>query len=147
MSKSDPSEQSRINMTDGADEIAQKIRRAKTDPEPLPDTVDALDARPEAANLIGIYAALSDTSAEEVVKTYAGAQFSVFKDALTQLAVATLAPIGAEMARLVQDPGYLDGVLAQGAERAEAIAAPVLDEVFDIVGLLRPKGAGGKKTH
>ena len=139
MSKSDPSEQSRINMTDDADAIAQKIRRAKTDPEPLPDSADALDARPEAANLVGIYAALSDTSADEVIKTYAGAQFSVFKDALTQLAVSVLAPIGTEMARLMQDPGYLDGVLAQGAERAHAIAAPILDEVYDIVGLLRPK--------
>ena len=139
MSKSDPSEQSRINMTDDADAIAQKIRRAKTDPEPLPDSADALGARPEAANLVGIYAALSDTSADEVIKTYAGAQFSVFKDALTQLAVSTLAPIGTEMARLMEDPAYLDGVLAQGAERAHAIAAPILDEVYDIVGLLRPR--------
>jgi tryptophanyl-tRNA synthetase len=142
MSKSDPSEQSRINMNDGNDAIAQKIRRAKTDPHPLPETVTELDERPEAANLVGIYAALSNATVEEVLKTFAGAQFSAFKEALTELAVTTLGPIGAEMARLTQDPGYLDGVLASGAERARAIAAPILAEVFDIVGLLRP----GAKT-
>jgi len=138
MSKSDPSPQSRINMTDGTDDIALKIRRAKTDPHPLPDKLEDLDARPEAANLVGIYAALSDMTAEHVLHRFAGAQFSHFKEALTELAVQVLAPIGAEMARLTQDPAYLDGVLAQGAARAQAIAAPILDEVFDIVGMLRP---------
>ena len=138
MSKSDPSEQSRINMTDGADEIALKIRRAKTDPHPLPDNVTDLHGRPEADNLVGIYAALSDTTAEAVIQKFAGAQFSAFKEALTELAVATLAPIGAEMARLTQDSAYLDQVLAKGAERAQAIAGPILAETFKIVGLLRP---------
>jgi len=137
MSKSDPSEASRINMTDSADDIARKIRRAKTDPEPLPDSADALDARPEAANLIGIYAALSDTTADAVCQKFAGAQFSAFKEALTELAVSVLAPIGTEMAKLLQNEDYLDGILIDGAARAHAIAEPILKETYRIVGLRR----------
>jgi tryptophanyl-tRNA synthetase len=138
MSKSDPSEQSRINMADDADTIAQKIRRAKTDPEPLPDTLEALEKRPEADNLIGIYAALSDRSAKDVLAQYAGAQFSSFKEALTELAVSVLGPIGTEMKRLTADPGYLRSVLGKGAERADAIAQPILNETYRIVGMVGP---------
>jgi tryptophanyl-tRNA synthetase len=137
MSKSDPSEASRITMTDTADDIAQKIRRAKTDPDPLPDNAEALEARPEAANLIGIYAALSDTDASAVCQKFAGAQFSVFKEALTELAVASLAPIGTKMADLMKNPDYLDGILVDGAARARAIAEPILAETYRIVGLRR----------
>ena len=137
MSKSDPSEASRIIMTDGPDEIARKIKRAKTDPEPLPGDPKSLEDRPEAANLMGIYAALSDQTIEQVCSQFDGAQFSQFKDELTELAVAVLGPIGEEMARLMGDPGYLDGVLKSGSERARAIAQPILDEVFDVVGFIR----------
>jgi tryptophanyl-tRNA synthetase len=138
MSKSDPSEQSRINMTDDTDTIAQKIRRAKTDPEPLPDTVEQLESRPEADNLVGIYAALSDMSSHDVLQQFAGAQFSKFKEALTDLAVSVLAPIGSEMKRMTGDPGYLRGVLAKGAEQADAIAQPILNEAYRIVGMVGP---------
>jgi tryptophanyl-tRNA synthetase len=138
MSKSDPSEASRINMTDDADTLAQKIRRAKTDPEPLPDTLEALEKRPEAENLIGIYAALSDKTAKEILSQFAGAQFSAFKETLTELAVSVLGPIGTEMKRLTADPGYLRGVLAKGAERADAIAQPILNETYRIVGMVGP---------
>ncbi len=137
MSKSDPSEASRINMTDGADEIARKIRRAKTDPEPLPASLESLSERPEAANLVGIYAALTNSTADAVCEKFAGAQFSAFKEALTEVAVGVLAPIGAEMAKLLKEPDYLDGVLVQGAERAAAIAEPILQETYRIVGLRR----------
>ena len=138
MSKSDPSENSRINMTDGTDDISRKIRKAKTDPEPLPGDVKGLENRPEAANLFGIYAALSDQTAADVCAKFEGAQFSSFKEELTELAVSVLGPIGAEMDRLVKDTGYLDSVLRDGAERAKAIANPILAEVYDIVGFLRP---------
>ncbi|WP_366554629.1 tryptophan--tRNA ligase [Aquibaculum sediminis] len=148
MSKSDPSDMSRINMTDEADAIAQKIRRATTDPELLPGPA-ALDeagrlpeetrkARPEAWNLLGIYAALSDQSWSEVLQEFEGAQFSSFKKALTELAVEKLGPIGAEMKRLQADPDHVDGILHDGAERAAAIAEPILREVQDVVGFLRP---------
>jgi tryptophanyl-tRNA synthetase len=137
MSKSDPSDQSRINLTDDADAIALKIRRAKTDPEPLPQDETALEARPEADNLVGIYAALADISKAEVLKQHGGAQFSVFKPALVELAVAKLAPIAAEMKRLVQDPAHIDSVLAEGAGRARVIAAETIKAVKDIVGLVR----------
>ncbi len=136
MSKSDPSDASRINLSDGADEIARKIRRARTDPEPLPETPAGLDDRPEAANLVGIFAALADRGLDDVLAEYGGKGFAGFKDALSELAVETLAPIGAELARLNGDPGYMDRVLARGAERARAVADPVLDEVHRIVGLL-----------
>ncbi|MEO5375217.1 MAG: tryptophan--tRNA ligase [Alphaproteobacteria bacterium] len=137
MSKSDPSDYSRINMTDDADTIALKVRKAKTDPEPLPATLEELDRRPEAANLVGIHAALNDIGREEALAAVAGRQFSQFKKDLTDLAVAVLGPINAEMKRLVADPGHVDSVLRQGAERAGALAGPILDEVYDVVGFLR----------
>jgi len=138
MSKSDSSDYSRINMTDDSDLIALKIRRAKTDPEPLPHTLAALEARPEADNLVGIYAALSGLSREAALDGFAGHNFSTFKDALTALSVDVLGTIGGEMRRLMADPGHIDAVLRHGAERAAAIALPVLREVHDITGLLRP---------
>ena len=137
MSKSDSSDYSRINLTDDPDTIAQKIRKAKTDPEPLPSDVAGLAGRAEADNLVGIYAALRGIAREEVLSDFGGAQFSAFKPALVDLAVETLAPIGAEMKRLVADPGHIDAVLAAGSARAEAIAAPTLDAVKDIVGFVR----------
>jgi tryptophanyl-tRNA synthetase len=138
MSKSDPSEFSRINMTDGPDEIAQKIRRAKTDPNPLPETVEGLEGRPEATNLVTIYAALSDRALESVVNEFAGKGFGDFKGALSDLAVATLGPIGDEMQRLMAAPDEVDAVLARGVEKARAIAQPIVREAQDIVGFLRP---------
>jgi len=138
MSKSDTSDYSRINMTDDADTIALKIRRAKTDPEPLPHTVAALEARPEADNLVGIYAALAGLSREAALARFAGENFSVFKEALSALSVDVLGRIGGEMRRLMDDPGHIDRVLRDGAERAAAISMPVLREVQDITGLLRP---------
>jgi tryptophanyl-tRNA synthetase len=138
MSKSDTSDYSRITMTDDADTIAVKIRRAKTDPAPLPATVAELEARPEADNLVGIYAALAGLSREDTVARFAGRNFSEFKAALSELAVEILGRIGGEMRRLVADPGYIDGVLRRGAERAGAIAYPVVREVQQISGLLRP---------
>ena len=138
MSKSDPSEQSRINMTDGPDAIAQKIRRAKTDPHPLPETVEGLDGRPEAANLLTIYAALSDRTMESVVTEFAGKGFGDFKGALSELAVSTLGPIGDEMQRLMAAPDEVDAILARGVEKARAIAEPIVREAQDIVGFLRP---------
>jgi tryptophanyl-tRNA synthetase len=137
MSKSDPSDYSRINLTDDADAIAQKIRKAKTDPEPLPSEEKGLETRPEADNLVGIYAALADSTPADVLKQFGGAQFSTFKNALVDLSVAKLGPIGAEMKRLVQDPASIDGILADGAARARAIAAPIMRDVKDIVGLIR----------
>ncbi len=138
MSKSDASDYSRINMTDDADAIALKIQKAKTDPAPLPDTVAALEVRPEADNLIGIYAALAGVSREQAVARFAGQPFSSFKRDLADLAVGVLGPIGAEMKRLVAEPGHIDAILRRGAERAHAIADPVLAEVQDIIGLLKP---------
>ena len=138
MSKSDASDYSRINLTDGSDAIAQKIRKAKTDPLPMPADLEETEKRPEADNLIGIYAALDDREKADVVREFAGQQFSSFKGTLTELAVARLGPIGAEMQRLMKDPGYVDGVLRDGAERARALAAPILDEVYRTVGFLRP---------
>jgi tryptophanyl-tRNA synthetase len=138
MSKSDESDYSRINMTDSADAIALKIRKAKTDPQPLPDSVEALDGRPEAANLLGIHAALTDQSLAQSVATFAGFEFSKFKEAMSDTLISTLGPIEAERARLMAEPGYIDGLLRQGAARAAAIAGPVLREVYDIVGMLRP---------
>jgi tryptophanyl-tRNA synthetase len=138
MSKSDPSDYSRINMTDDADTIALKVRRARTDPEPLPGTVDGLEGRNEAANLVGIYAALTRRSRAEVIDEFGGRMFSDFKDALATVAVETLGPIGAEMQRLLAEPGLIDGVLHRGAERAGEIARHHLSEIHRIVGLLRP---------
>ena len=137
MSKSDPSDASRINMTDDADAIASKFRRARTDPDPLPSEVEGLKGRPAAANLVGIYAALSDAAPEDVLRDHGGAQWSAFKPALADLAVETLAPIGAEMSRLMDDPSEIDRLLARGAERAREIAAPILARTYEIVGMVR----------
>ncbi len=139
MSKSDTSDYSRINMTDDADTIALKVRRAKTDPEPLPETIAALEARPEADNLVGIYAALADLSREQALARFAGKNFSTFKEELSALAVEVLGKIGGEMRRLMADPGHIDTVLRHGAERASGIATPILREVQHITGLLDPR--------
>jgi tryptophanyl-tRNA synthetase len=136
MSKSDPSDQSRINLTDNADTIAQKVRRAKTDPEPLPSEVAGLEGRNEADNLVGIFAALGGLSKDDVLRDYGGGQFSAFKNALVELAVAKLGPIGTEMNRLMDDQAAIDAILKDGAERANAIAAPNLKAVKDIVGFV-----------
>ena len=143
MSKSDPSDLSRINMTDDADTIARKIRKAKTDPDLLPDSVQGLDARPEARNLIGIYAALAGTTADAAVEEFAGQQFSALKERLSDVAVANLAPIQDEYRRLLADKTTIDDVMADGAERARALAEPVLREVHDVIGFLRPKRKRG----
>jgi len=140
MSKSEASDFSRINLTDDADAIAQKIRKAKTDPEPLPETAEGFDGRPEAANLVGIYAALSDRTRTDVLAEHGGRPFSDFKGALTELAVSVLGPMNAEMNRLLADPAEIDRVLARGAARARALSEPVLDEVYRAVGFLRPAG-------
>jgi tryptophanyl-tRNA synthetase len=137
MSKSDSSDYSRINLTDDADGIAQKVRKAKTDPEPLPTEEEGLKPRPEADNLVGIYAALSDKTKAEVLKDFGGAQFSTFKSALVDLSVAKLGPIGAEMKKLTADPAYIDSVLADGSERASKIARANMDSVKDILGFVR----------
>jgi len=136
MSKSDPSELSRIAMTDDADTIAKKIRKAKTDPEPLPDDQKGLEGRPEAANLLGIYAALSDTTLDETIAKFAGEGFGTFKQHLADLAVAKLDPIQTEMRRLLADTGHIDAVLKDGAERARAIAEPIMAEIKETVGFL-----------
>ncbi|KAF0114430.1 MAG: tryptophanyl-tRNA synthetase [Rhodospirillaceae bacterium] len=138
MSKSDPSDYARLNLTDDADTMALKIRKAKTDPAPLPDSSEDLKARPEADNLLGIYAALADLSREEALARHAGRQFSAFKEDLTELLVSVLAPINAALRRFLADPGYIDSVLRTGAEQASALARPILTEVSDIVGFLRP---------
>ncbi|MCW5774432.1 MAG: tryptophan--tRNA ligase, partial [Rhodospirillaceae bacterium] len=142
MSKSDPSDYSRINLTDDADAIAQKIKKAKTDPHPVPETAPADDAaralRPEAYNLMGIYAALAGTSMADVAKQYGGQSFSAFKSALIDVAVANLGPMNAEMRRLTDDPGAVDAVLRDGAERAAALAQPIIEEVYRIVGFVKP---------
>jgi tryptophanyl-tRNA synthetase len=138
MSKSDTSDYSRINMTDDADAVALKIRRAKTDPEPLPQTIADLEKRPEADNLVGIYAALADITREAALARFAGENFSTFKEALSALSVEVLGKIGAEMRRLMAEPGHIDRILRHGAARANEIAQPILREVQDITGLLRP---------
>ncbi len=135
MSKSDPSDLSRINMADDADTIAQKIRKAKTDPEALPSEEAGLEGRAEARNLVAIYAALADESVEKVLKEVGGKQFSEFKPMLVERAVEKLSPISAEMRRLLNDKSEIDRVLEGGAERARAIAAPILKHTYEIVGL------------
>jgi tryptophanyl-tRNA synthetase len=137
MSKSDASDQSRINLTDDADAIAQKIRRAKTDPEPLPSEEKGLETRPEADNLVGIYAALAGTSRAGVLAQFGNAQFSTFKSALTDVAVAKLSPITSEMKKLLQDPVSIDAVLAEGSARAQVLASQTMKAVKDIVGFVR----------
>jgi tryptophanyl-tRNA synthetase len=136
MSKSDESDNSRINLTDSADAIADKIRRAKTDPHPLPDSKDGLKDRPEAENLLNIYAALAEQTLDATIAQFAGQQFSGFKTTLAELTVAKLAPINAEMNRLLADPAEIDRILAGGAQKARAIATPIMDEVKHKVGFL-----------
>ena len=138
MSKSDESDYSRINMTDGADEIAQKIRKARTDPDPLPVTVDGLAQRPEALNLVSIYAALEDIEIDQVIQEYQGQGFSTFKKALADLAVVRLGPVGNEMKRLTAESGEIDKVLADGTERATQLSRPIVAEVRVIMGFLDP---------
>jgi tryptophanyl-tRNA synthetase len=137
MSKSDESDYSRINLTDDADAIAQKVRKAKTDPLPMPETVEEMAERYEVANLVGIYGALSDLTREQVVAEYAGQQLSGFKGKLTDLCVEKIAPISAELNRLMAAPGDIDAILKKGSERASAIAKPVIAEAYDAMGLLR----------
>ena len=139
MSKSDPSDQSRINLTDNADTIAKKFKRAKTDPEPLPDSVEGLKHRPEARNLVNIYAALADLTVDQVMTEHGGKPFGTFKPALADLAVAKLTPISREMTRLMQDVGEIDRILGRGADRAAAIAGPILEQTYDILGMIRSR--------
>jgi tryptophanyl-tRNA synthetase len=136
MSKSDPSDYSRINLTDDAETITLKLRKAKTDSEPLPHDIEGLKARPEADNLIGIYAGLAGITKEAVLRDNGGAQFSQFKPRLAELAVEKLSPIAGEMRRLLDDPVHIDAILANGAERADAIARPVMKGVRQIVGFV-----------
>ena len=136
MSKSDPSDMSRINMTDDADAIAQKIRKARTDPDALPSEVDGLKDRPEARNLVNIFAAMSDSTVEAVLADVGGKQFSEFKPLLADLAVAKLSPISSEMARLMEHQDEIDKILARGADRARALAAPILKQTYEIVGMV-----------
>jgi len=137
MSKSDPSDLSRINLTDDADTIAKKIRKAKTDPTPLPSELDGLKDRPEAQNLVVLYAALAETSREAVLADFGGRQFSDFKPVLADLAVAKLAPIAGEMRRISSDSAYVDSVLRDGGARASALAEVTMKKVREIVGFLQ----------
>ena len=137
MSKSDPSDQSRINLTDDADGIALKIKRAKTDPEMLPTEIAGLEGRPEAANLVGIYAALSDRTKADVLQEFGGKGFGQFKPALADLAVAVMSPITGEMRRLLADPAEIDRKLARGADRGRSVAQPILNRTKEIVGFLQ----------
>lgn len=139
MSKSDPSDMSRINMTDDADTIAKKIRKARTDADPLPDTLEGLTERPEARNLVNIYAALSGETPARVLANHAGHQFGQFKPELADLAVAHLSPISGEMERLLGDVAEIDRILGDGADRAAEIAEPILARTYDIVGLIRSR--------
>jgi tryptophanyl-tRNA synthetase len=137
MSKSDPSDLSRINISDDADTIAKKIQKAKTDPEPLPSDEKGFAGRPEAENLVGIYAALSGQSVASVLKDYGGQQFSSFKKVLAEVATEKVGRIGAEATRLMGDPAEIDRILADGSQRARAITEPVMAKVKDIVGFIR----------
>lgn len=136
MSKSDPSDQSRIVLTDDADAITKKIKKAKTDPEPLPETLEGLKSRPEADNLVGIYASLSDVSKQQVIDEFGGQGFGAFKPALAELAVSQLAPMAEEMRRYLADPAEIDRVLSDGAERASVIAEDTMKAVRKIVGFI-----------
>ena len=136
MSKSDPSDQSRINLTDDADTVALKIRRAKTDPEPLPSEARGLEARPEARNLVGILAAITDSTADAVLAEHGGKGFGAFKEVLAEALVAKLSPIQAEMKRLLDDPAAVDAALRQGAGKAAGIADPIVRRAEELVGFL-----------
>jgi tryptophanyl-tRNA synthetase len=137
MSKSDPSDLSRINLTDAADTIAKKVQKAKTDADGIPSEAGGLKNRPEADNLVGIYAALSGGTVDKVLVEFGGQQFSTFKKALAELAAHKLGPIATESAKLMADPAHIDAILADGSTRARAIATPVLNTVKDIVGFIR----------
>ena len=139
MSKSDPSDMARINLTDDADAIAQKLRKARTDAEPLPETLDGLEGRAEARNLVNIYAALANLTPDAVLAEFAGQGFGAFKPRLADLAVASLSPISARMQDLMQDPAEIDRILGRGAERADAIAQPIVAQAFDIIGMVRSR--------
>jgi tryptophanyl-tRNA synthetase len=141
MSKSDSSDMSRINLTDSDELIAQKIRKAKTDPEPLPDDAKLLDGRPEARNLVGIYAAVSGQSVEQVLTRFAGQGFGAFKPALTEALIALLTPLRARLEEFRRDPAMLDALLEKGADKAIALAAPTLAQAYEAVGLSRPSNA------
>jgi tryptophanyl-tRNA synthetase len=136
MSKSAPSDLSRITLNDTADDIAKKIRKAKTDPDALPETAAGLEGRPEAANLLGIFAALSDQSLDDAVAQFAGQQFSALKEQLTSVVIEKVAPITAEMNRLTDDPATIDAILADSAARARALAEPIMSDVRKLVGFL-----------
>ena len=137
MSKSDPSDYSRINLTDSADLIAQKIRRAKTDPDPLPSEIEGLSGRLEAENLVSMYAALRGVSKQDVLSEFGGSNFSQFKNSLVEVAEAVLAPIASEMRRMQSDQTYIDGILRSGAERARILAGANMSAIKDIVGFIR----------
>ena len=137
MSKSDPSDYSRIMLTDTAENIVQKIRKAKTDPEPLPENKTDLEKRPEAENLISIFASLKDTSVETVIDEYSGKEFSIFKRDLADLSVSKLEPITSEMNKLMNDISYIDSVLNTGKDNAISVAEPVLQKTKEIIGFLR----------
>lgn len=137
MSKSDPSDASRINLTDDADTIAKKFRKAKTDPDALPSEVDGLKDRPEAHNLVNIYAALSDQNVDAVLSEVGGQQFGTFKPRLAELAVEKLSPISTEMSRLMNDPAEIDRILGRGAEQAREITVPILKRTYEILGMVR----------
>ena len=141
MSKSDPSDMSRINLTDSDELIAQKIRKAKTDPEPLPDDAKLLDGRPEARNLVGIYAAVTGQSVEQVLGSFAGQGFGAFKPALTEAVIALLTPLRARLEEFWRDPAMLDALLEDGAAKAAALAAPTLARAYEAVGLSRLRNA------
>ena len=135
MSKSDPSDMSRINLTDDAETIMSKIRKAKTDPEPLPESVDGLEGRPEARNLVGIYAAMTDATPADVLARFGGQGFGAFKPALGELLAAKLGPIAERLNALKADPAELDAILARGADKARALAAPTLAAAYKAMGL------------
>jgi tryptophanyl-tRNA synthetase len=137
MSKSDPSDMSRVNLTDDSDLIAQKVRKAKTDAEPLPDDWAALEGRPEARNLVTIYAVLANETPAAVLARFAGQGFGAFKPALAELLVETMRPIKARLDQLREDPGELDSILERGADKAAAAAQPTLDAAYEAVGLRR----------
>ncbi|SET47119.1 tryptophan--tRNA ligase [Paracoccus homiensis] len=139
MSKSDPSDASRINLTDDADAIAQKIRKARTDADPLPGSIDGLKDRPEARNLVNIYAALADETPDQVLARFEGQGFGAFKPALAEVAVAAMSPITAKMSEYMADPAEIDRILGKGAERASEIATPILERTKDIMGILRSR--------
>jgi tryptophanyl-tRNA synthetase len=147
MSKSDPSDYSRITFTDDADAITQKIRKAKTDAEPLPSEIAGLTGRPEAENLVTLFAALNETSREDVLSQFGGGQFSTFKVALADLAVAKLSPMAGEMRRLQADPGHIDAILIAGADRARVIASETMNAVKDVVGFIRAYAGTHAGTH